>query len=93
MTDRDLRRLSRADLLELLIIERRELDRLMAERSKMQKDMEALNAQLESVSRELAQAQALLYQNYGARDRLPYNGNGVYGMQPNMNGRFGNGNG
>ena len=44
MTDRDLRRLSRADLLELLIIERQELDRLMAERGKMQKDMEALNA-------------------------------------------------
>ena len=29
MTDRDLRRLSRADLLELLIIEQQELDRLL----------------------------------------------------------------
>ena len=93
MTDRDLRRLSRADLLELLIIERQELDRLMAERSRMQKDMETLSARLESVSRELAQAQAILYQKYGTQDHLPYNGNGVYGLQPNMNGRFGNGNG
>jgi len=93
MTDRDLRRLSRADLLELLIIERQELDRLMAERSKMQKDMEALNAKLDSVSRELAEAQALLSQHYSAKERQPYSGNGVYGMQPNMNGRYGNGNG
>ena len=46
MTDRDLRKLSRADLLELLIIERKELDRLMAERSKMLKDMEALHTKL-----------------------------------------------
>ena len=92
MTDRDLRRLSRADLLELLIIERQELDRLMAERAKMQKDMEALNAKLDSVSRELAEAQEMLNQHY-AREHQPYGGNGVYGMQPNMNGRYGNGNG
>ena len=93
MTDRDLRRLSRADLLELLIIERQELDRLMAERGKMQKDMEALNAKLDAVSRELAEAQALLSQHYSAKERQPYSGNGVYGMQPNTNGRYGNGNG
>ena len=93
MTDRDLRRLSRADLLELLIIERQELDRLMAERGKMQKDMEALNAKLDAVSRELAEAQELLSQHYSAKERQPYSGNGVYGMQPNTNGRYGNGNG
>ena len=92
MTDRDLRRLSRADLLELLIIERQELDRLMAERGKMQKDMETLREKLDSVSRELAEAQEMLSQHY-AKERQPYGGNGVYGMQPNMNGRYGNGNG
>ena len=92
MTDRDLRRLSRADLLELLIIERQELDRLMAERGKMQKDMDALNEKLNSVSRELAEAQEMLSQHC-VKERQPYSGNGVYGMQPNMNGRYGNGNG
>ena len=92
MTDKDLRRLSRADLLELLIIERQELDRLMAERGKMQKDMEVLREKLETVSRELAQAQEMLSQHAPA-ERQPYSGNGIYGMQPNMNGRYGNGNG
>ena len=54
MTDKDLRRLSRADLLELLIIERKELDRLMAERGKMLKDMEALHTKLDAWSMRLA---------------------------------------
>ena len=87
MTDRDLRRLSRTDLLELLIIERQELDRLMAERKKMQKDMEALRAKLEAVSRELSDAQELLNQHYAAKDRQYYSGNGVYGMPTSNNGR------
>ena len=93
MTDRDLRRLSRADLLELLIIERQELDRLMAERSRMQKDLDALAAKLETVSSELAQAQELLNQTYSAKERQPYSGNGVYGAQPGMNGMQPNMNG
>ena len=88
MTDRDLRRLSRADLLELLIIERQELDRLMSERGKMLKDMEALHEKLNTVSRELQEAQAMLNQNYAHGDRQPYSGNGVYGMPNSMNGRF-----
>ena len=93
MTDRDLRRLTRADLLELLIIERQELDRLMTERGKMLKDMETLRAKLDSVSRELSEAQELLSQHYAGKDRQPYSGNGVYGMPNSMNGRYGNGNG
>ena len=87
MTDRDLRRLSRADLLELLIIERKELDRLMAERSKMLKDMETLHHKLDAVNHELSEAQELLKQYYAGRDRQPYNGNGVYGMPTTTNGR------
>lgn len=93
MTDRDLRRLSRADLLELLIIERQELDRLMAERGKMLKDMDALNEKLDAVSRELSEAQALLSQHFAVKERQPYSGNGVYGMPTTTNGRYGNGNG
>ena len=86
MTDKDLRRLSRTDLLELLIIERQELDRLMEERKKMRKDMEALRAKLETVSRELSDAQEILSQQYAARERY-YSGNGVYGMPIMNNGR------
>ncbi|MBQ4208232.1 MAG: hypothetical protein II621_08010 [Clostridia bacterium] len=93
MTDRDLRRLSRADLLELLIIERQELDRLMSERGRMLKDIEALHEKLNAVSRELSEAQELLSQHYAAKERQPYSGNGVYGMPNTMNGRYGNGNG
>jgi len=93
MTDRDLRRLSRADLLELLIIERQELDRLMSERSKMLKEMEALCDKLNAVSKELNEAQEILSQHYDARNRQPYSGNGVYGAPNSMNERYGNGNG
>ena len=91
MTDKDLRRLSRADLLELLIIERKELDRLMAERGKMLKDMEALHTKLDAVNRELHEAQDLLHQCYAGKDRQPYSGNGVYGMPSNV--RYGSSNG
>ena len=87
MTDRDLRKLSRADLLELLIIERKELDRLMAERSKMLKDMEALHTKLNTVNHELSEAQEMLKQCYTGRDRQPYSGNGVYGMPTTTSGR------
>ena len=68
--------------------QRQELDRLMSERGKMLKDMEALHEKLNTVSRELQEAQAMLNQNYAHGDRQPYSGNGVYGMPNSMNGRF-----
>lgn len=60
MTDKELRRLTRTDLLDLLIIERQEIDRLLTEQNKMNEDLDALNTRLENISRELADTQKLL---------------------------------
>ena len=93
MTDKDLKRLSRADLLELLIIERQELDRLMSERSRTLKDFEALNEKLNAIDKELRDAKALLNQHVAYGRRQPNGAIGNYGMPNSMNGRFENGNG
>ncbi|MBQ7638468.1 MAG: hypothetical protein IJS90_06185 [Clostridia bacterium] len=54
MTDLELRRLSRADLLELLIIERREIDRLNAEINKTLEELSAVTRKLEAATKELS---------------------------------------
>ena len=41
MTDKELRRLTRSDLLELLILERREIDRLTAECARLTKALKS----------------------------------------------------
>ena len=64
MTDKELRRLTRTDLLDLLIIERQEIDRLLAEQNKINEDLDVLNGRLENISRELADAQKLLKNSF-----------------------------
>ena len=44
MTDKELRRLTRSDLLELLILERREIDRLNAECARLANALKAADA-------------------------------------------------
>ena len=64
MTDKELRRLTRTDLLDLLIIERQEIDRLLTEQDKINKDLDVLNGRLENLSRELADTQKLLQSSF-----------------------------
>ena len=77
MTDRDLKRLSRIELLELLIAERKELNRLMDERGKMLKDMDALPTKLDNINYELNEAQNLIGQYCTEQDRPFHNSTGV----------------
>jgi hypothetical protein len=44
MTDKELRRLTRSDLLELLILERREIDRLNAECARLTEALKSADA-------------------------------------------------
>ena len=88
MTDRELKKLSRIELLELLIVERKELNRLMDERGKMRRDMDALPTKLDTINNEMNEIQALLDQYCGDTDQKPYNSNGVYDMPTTMNGRY-----
>ena len=44
MTDKELRRLTRSDLLELLILERREIDRLNAECTRLMQALQKTGA-------------------------------------------------
>ena len=67
MTDKELRRLSRSDLLELLIIERLEIDRLIGEKNRAAQELRAVNDKLESAARELLDSQRILHK------RFPYN--------------------
>ena len=69
MTDKELRRLSRADLLELLIIERQEIDRLNGEKNRITQELEAVNQKLETASRELTESQKLLKTRFLRKDR------------------------
>lgn len=64
MTDKELRRLTRTDLLDLLIIERQEIDRLLDEQKRITGDLDALSMKLESISKELADTQKLLQNRF-----------------------------
>ena len=69
MTDKELRRLSKVDLLELLIIERQEIDRLETEKNRIARELEAVNQKLEKASRELSDSQELLKNSFLLQDR------------------------
>ncbi len=69
MTDKELRRLSKVDLLELLIIERQEIDRLETEKNRITRELEAVNQKLEKASRELSDSQELLKNSFLLQDR------------------------
>lgn len=69
MTDKELRKLTRTDLLDLLIIERQEIDRLLQEQERFNTDIDSLNIKLESIAKELADAQKLLQSRFLLADR------------------------
>ncbi len=69
MTDKELRRLTRTDLLDLLIIERQEIDRLLEEQSRITADLDTLSFKLETISKELADTQKLLQNRFLLTDR------------------------
>ncbi len=60
MTDREAGSLSRAQLLELLIVARKEIDRLTEEHDKISAEMERVNSKLSGIYRELADARKIL---------------------------------
>ena len=60
MTDREVGSLSRADLLELLIVARQEIDRLTKEHDQISAEMERVNSKLSGIYRELADARKIL---------------------------------
>ncbi len=60
MTDKELRKLSRIDLLDLLIIERQEIDKLVEERDRLLADLSSLNIKIATVGKELEDAQKLI---------------------------------
>ncbi len=64
MTDKELRRLTRTDLLDLLIIERQEIDRLLEEQSRITADLDTLNMKLENISKEFADTQKMLQNRF-----------------------------
>ena len=64
MTDKELRKLSRIDLLDLLIIERQEIDKLVEERDRLLADLSSLNIKLAIIGNELADAQKLLQNRF-----------------------------
>ena len=64
MTDKELRRLTRTDLLDLLIIERQEIDRLLEEQKRITGDLDTLNMKLENISKELADTQKHLQNRF-----------------------------
>ncbi len=69
MTDKELRKLTRTDLLDLLIIERQEIDRLLQEQERFNTDIDSLNIKLENIAKELADAQKLLQSRFLLADR------------------------
>ncbi len=69
MTDKELRRLSRADLLELLIIERQEIDRLNNEKIRITQELEIVNQNLENASKGILESQKLLRNRFLFKDR------------------------
>ncbi len=64
MTDKELRRLTRTDLLDLLIIERQEIDRLLEEQVRITNDLDTLSMKLETIGRELTDTQRLLQNRF-----------------------------
>ena len=64
MTDKELRRLTRTDLLDLLIIERQEIDRLLEEQNRITGDLDNLSMKLENISKELTDTQKMLQNRF-----------------------------
>ena len=64
MTDKELRKLSRIDLLDLLIIERQEIDKLIEERDRLLADLSSLNIKIATVGKELEDAQKLIQNRF-----------------------------
>lgn len=64
MTDKELRKLSRIDLLDLLIIERQEIDKLIEERDRLLADLSSLNIKIATVGKELEDAQKLIQSRF-----------------------------
>ena len=64
MTDKELRKLSRIDLLDLLIIERQEIDKLVEERDRLLADLSSLNIKIATVGKELEDAQKLIQSRF-----------------------------
>ena len=64
MTDEEVKRLSRADLLKLLIIARKEIDRLNQENNNIAADMDRVNSKLTTVYCELSDARKILNSNF-----------------------------
>ena len=57
MTVKELSQLTKTDLLELLIIERQEINRLVEEQNKLTGNLDILNVRLENIGDELAETQ------------------------------------
>ncbi len=64
MTDKELRKLSRIDLLDLLIIERQEIDKLLEERDRLLADLSSLNIKMITIGKELEDAQKLIQNRF-----------------------------
>ena len=64
MTDKELRKLSRIDLLDLLIIERQEIDKLIEERDRLLADLSSLNIKMVTIGKELEDAQRLIQSRF-----------------------------
>ncbi len=64
MTDKELRKLSRIDLLDLLIIERQEIDKLIEERDRLLADLSSLNIKMVTIGKELEDAQKLIQSRF-----------------------------
>ena len=69
MTDKELRKLTRTDLLDLLIIERQEIDRLLEEQKRITEDLDTVSLKLETISKELGDTQKLLQNRFLLPDR------------------------
>ena len=64
MTDKELRKLSRIDLLDLLIIERQEIDKLLEERERLLADLSSLNIKMVTIGKEIEDAQKLIQSRF-----------------------------
>ena len=73
MTDKELRRLTRTDLLDLLIIERQEIDRLLEEQNRITGDLDNLSMKLENISKELADTRKMMQNRFLLKDHAAGN--------------------